>query len=421
MASTYSVSRTETTKESIEKTVSQSSQTTLGIVDTNTVTTTLGGKASVEISKKYTVKVNLGGISAGSEVAAKAAVEAYWSKVNTNSSSTSVQKTTSLTDTVKNGTEYTVSTQETRSWNFSKSDKAGWYRYTLFSASDVYLYVVRDRTKPNEIYYEFREHVMPDVYFWQLDYSETASFNKSDETRFGFDVSMLDNLPKTRSGDIAPSFEVTFNSNGGSNVAKQTVTFNGTVTRPADPTRSGYSFGGWYKDSGLKNLYDFSTKVIENITLYAKWVPSIVTTDFKTIRTETKKITDSGRFNQHMDLVDFSKFGIDLNTMKQSGYKTVSFYIQLNVREIDDGYQWLFLFNSPNKSNDYLLQELCFEHSDGAKDTNWWVHYETELKFENISLDKFMNNEFVIRYGASGKGSDAWENKDLKIQLVIKK
>jgi hypothetical protein len=31
-----------------------------------------------------------------------------------------------------------------------------------------------------------------------------------------------------------------------------------------------------------------------------------------------------------------------------------------------------------------------------------------------------MNNEFVIRYGASGNGSDAWENKDLKVKLVIK-
>jgi uncharacterized repeat protein (TIGR02543 family) len=262
MTSTYTVSKTNTTKESIEKTVTKSSQTTLGVVDTNTVSATAGGKVSLEINAKFKYAVI--------EASEKIAVEEYWSLVNTNSSSTSTQKTTSLTDTVKNGTEYTVSTQETRSWSFSKSDKAGWYRYTLFSASDVYLYVVKDRTKSNEIYYEFREHVIPDVYFWQLDYSETASFSKSDETRFSFNISMLDNLPKPKS-DIAPSFEITFNSNGGSAVSKQTVPFNATVTRPTDPTRSGYSFGGWYKDSTLNNQYDFSTKVIDNITLYAKW------------------------------------------------------------------------------------------------------------------------------------------------------
>ena len=148
--------------------------------------------------------------------------------------------------------------------------------------------------------------------------------------------------------------------------------------------------------------------------------PTTITTDFETIRTDTKKITDSGRFHQHMDVVDFNVFDINLNAKKQEGYKTISFYIQLDVREIDDGYQWLFLFNSPNKSYDYRLAKLVFEHSDDKKDTDWWVHYETELKFENISLDKFMNNEFVIRYGADGLHADDWENKELKIQLVIK-
>ena len=149
--------------------------------------------------------------------------------------------------------------------------------------------------------------------------------------------------------------------------------------------------------------------------------PTTITTDFVTIRTETKKITDSGRFNQPMDVINFNAFDINLGTKKQEGYKTVSFYIQLNVREIDDGYQYLFLFNSPTKSNDYLLSGLQFEHSPGKKDGNWWVHYESELKFENISLDKFSNNEFVIRYGASGDWGDDWENKDLKIKLVMKK
>ena len=122
-----------------------------------------------------------------------------------------------------------------------------------------------------------------------------------------------------------------------------------------------------------------------------------------------------------MDIVNFNKYNIDLNAMKENGYRSVSFYIQLNVREIDDGYQYLFLFNSPISSNDYLLSGLPFEHSPGKKDTNWRVHGESELKFENIPIDKFPNNEFVIRYGASGNSKDTWENKDLRIRLVITK
>lgn len=41
--------------------------------------------------------------------------------------------------------------------------------------------------------------------------------------------------------------------------------------RPADPTRDGYTFTGWYTDEGLTQAYDWSTPVTEPITLYAGW------------------------------------------------------------------------------------------------------------------------------------------------------
>ena len=65
---------------------------------------------------------------------------------------------------------------------------------------------------------------------------------------------------------------VTFNSNGGSSVAKQTVMSGKTVTSPTAPTKDGYDFEGWYTDSGLTQAYDFSKPVNGDLTLYAKWV-----------------------------------------------------------------------------------------------------------------------------------------------------
>jgi uncharacterized repeat protein (TIGR02543 family) len=279
LSSSYSVSITGTTKETIETTITESSQTTVSVSENYSSSTTNGGKVSAEISEKFTMNTKLGvsievvkaESSIGYEVAAKLAAEKYWSTVNTTGGGINNQNSKSLTNTVRNGTEKTLSTQETRSWNFSKSDKVGWYRYTLFSASDVYLYVIRDRAKPNEIYYEFREHVIPDVYFWKMDYSDNASFTKDDETRFNFNVSMLDNLPKAKIDVTPPSFEITFNSNEGSDVPKQTVKFNGTATKPDNPARVGFTFDGWCSDVGLQNLYDFSTKVLDDTTLYAKW------------------------------------------------------------------------------------------------------------------------------------------------------
>jgi hypothetical protein len=149
----------------------------------------------------------------------------------------------------------------------------------------------------------------------------------------------------------------------------------------------------------------------------------VVTTDFKTIRTTTKRITAAYIFDNPTDVVNFDVFGFNIDQLKQNGYKTVSFYFQLNIREIKNGRQCMFLYSSKKNAVEGLLSQLFVEHLPGKEDTSWWVHYENELKFENISLDKFQNNEFVIRYSASigFLAYDNWENKDLKIQLVIKK
>ena len=69
----------------------------------------------------------------------------------------------------------------------------------------------------------------------------------------------------------AKDYTVTYESNGGSTVPSQTVKYNETANKPADPTKSGYTFAGWYTEEKLTNKYDFATPATGNITLYAKW------------------------------------------------------------------------------------------------------------------------------------------------------
>ena len=64
---------------------------------------------------------------------------------------------------------------------------------------------------------------------------------------------------------------VTFYSDGGSAVAAAHVESGSVVAKPADPTKSGYRFDGWYTDQALTHAYDFNTPVTASITLYAKW------------------------------------------------------------------------------------------------------------------------------------------------------
>jgi pilin isopeptide linkage protein/uncharacterized repeat protein (TIGR02543 family) len=66
-------------------------------------------------------------------------------------------------------------------------------------------------------------------------------------------------------------YTVKFESNGGSTVPDQTVNYSEKASEPADPTKSGYIFKGWFKDAELTTEYDFNTPVTDDITLYAKW------------------------------------------------------------------------------------------------------------------------------------------------------
>lgn len=73
------------------------------------------------------------------------------------------------------------------------------------------------------------------------------------------------------------SWTVVFNSNGGSACnTKFVATADGKLVKPADPTRDGYTFGGWFTDEACVQAYDFSTPVTADLTLYAKWTKNAV-------------------------------------------------------------------------------------------------------------------------------------------------
>lgn len=71
---------------------------------------------------------------------------------------------------------------------------------------------------------------------------------------------------------VSSDCTVKFESNGGSPVPSQTVTYGQTLARPDNPTREGYRFVGWYQDIDLQIPWDFDADTVQgNMTLYAKW------------------------------------------------------------------------------------------------------------------------------------------------------
>lgn len=63
-------------------------------------------------------------------------------------------------------------------------------------------------------------------------------------------------------------FTVTFDSDGGSEVAEQTVKYNKKATQPKNPTKTGYVFLDWTLNG---KVFKFTTKITADITLTATW------------------------------------------------------------------------------------------------------------------------------------------------------
>ncbi len=108
--------------------------------------------------------------------------------------------------------------------------------------------------------------------FWYLGDDEQNA------TAYDFDTPVTGDITLTAKWNIN-KYTVTFNSYGGTPVPPaQEVEYGLTATEPATaPTKTGYTFDGWYLGD---EKYDFSDAVEQNITLYANWKKNIYTVTY---------------------------------------------------------------------------------------------------------------------------------------------
>lgn len=178
------------------------------------------------------------------------------------------------------------------------------------------------------------------------------------------------------------------------------------------------------KAIAVKN--EFEKQLAEQGSKLASFVYDYVVpeqTQLQEVISNEKTITDNGTFSNPYDVIYFSEFGIDIEEAKKQGYTSVTFYIRMNVKEIDDGYQWLYLFSSPVTDWKYSCGTMnngsnMFEHNEGSKDTSWGMH---EFTFAAKDINLFTENCFILRYDASGKNSDDWKRGTTQIKLTLHK
>lgn len=197
---------------------------------------------------------------------------------------------------------------------------------------------------------------------------------------------------------------------------------------------SSTAFFGCFGDSSdsssttTSNTTTTTTTSISSTSTTAKEVyvgtPTAVTYN---IRSETTTITDSGRIDQKMDIVPFSD-NYKAKALYNAGYTKLKVDFSFDVKEIDDGYQYVFLYYNTSCDENNIVDEIVdlfddsdpsllytykFEHTSGKKDTNWATHtFSTSVSMSSIKDDLY------IRYGASGKNEDDWQNKNVVVTLT---
>lgn len=202
------------------------------------------------------------------------------------------------------------------------------------------------------------------------------------------------------------------------------------------PTKEGYVFAGWYSDAYFTDYISpqglTATQKDAN-RAFAKWIEVKESATYN-VRESEATITDSGRINQRLDQISLDR-DYNLLDLQRAGYKKLSVTITMDIREIDDGYQHIFLYKDENcvkKDNSLLglfdkyvtgdavsedkdpscIYSYRHEHNPGEADVSW----ET-LTFEASVQLSDLKDDLYIRYAGSGNDDDDWINKNVVVTV----
>jgi len=94
--------------------------------------------------------------------------------------------------------------------------------------------------------------------------------NSAKTTVYNFDTPVTAALTLYAKWEVS-EYDVTFDTDGGSEIEAVGVNHGDKVTQPDNPTKEGHNFVGWFSDEELTEEFDFDTEITADTTLYAKW------------------------------------------------------------------------------------------------------------------------------------------------------
>lgn len=105
---------------------------------------------------------------------------------------------------------------------------------------------------------------------WYTSYNEN---NKTYSGEWDMDDGVIKNMTLHAKWEIQ-TFTITFYSTGGTNVADiKNIAYGTLASKPANPTRIGYAFRGWYTSRNYtqEDAFDWQKPITSDVDLYALW------------------------------------------------------------------------------------------------------------------------------------------------------
>ena len=211
-------------------------------------------------------------------------------------------------------------------------------------------------------------------------------------------------------GEVIGAYTVTFQSEGGSEVASQ-IRANTPADRPADPTKEGYTFIGWYNG---ESEWNFADAVTEALTLTAKWQLNQYTITFDTAGgsevapiTQDYGTTITAPANPAKTGYTFAGWDREIPTTMPAGDMTITARWQVN--------QYAITFKPENGGEDIVITQdygtaitpPAAPARTGYTFAGWDKAIPSTMPAENITLTaQWQVNQYTITFKPENGGQD---------------
>lgn len=137
---------------------------------------------------------------------------------------------------------------------------------------------------------------------------------------------------------------------------------------------------------------------------------------------EEYTIDDDGIAYQDYDIINLEATNFDIkNDFYDNDFRFLEIDIEIDMKEIDDGYQEFYIYNSSGLNGNSIWSKTNYEYGPGFLDNSYRHIFISTGK---ISLSNFIDSDkrkIYLRYGAHGNGEDDWTNKNLTLTIKFSK